>query len=183
MRSRCRTRTAPVEPARVLARMALQFRAAAADAQGVALLRATATQPTDERGLTVTTVKLLALWVGWCDDCFVERPLALTEHGEHGLRAWLKGVGSEDHRLVLACEVCGTCQDVPLHDEDDPAPQTVPTADEGTGAHPAQGLIALPQQAPTARTVVVPHPRPTQAKPDLVLDLVSQGFDVLSRPR
>ena len=125
----------------------------------------------------MTTVKLLALWQGWCDDCHVERPLALTEHGEHGLRAWLKGIGSEDRSLVLACEVCGHWQPVPQHDEDDPEPA------EPELAAPPETLSSPPEPVRAVRTVVVPHPRPTDVAPDRVLDLVSQGLDVLSPPR
>ncbi len=145
----------------------------------------------------MTTVKLLALWHGWCDACHVERPLALTEHGEHGLRAWLKGIGSEDHRLVLACEVCGHGQDVPLHEQDDPeptpAPEPAPEPAPGPAPEPAAEaavpptvtaatLIALPRQAPPLRTAELPAPHGAAPAPGpaQVLDLVSQGFDLLS---
>jgi hypothetical protein len=66
----------------------------------------------------VSDVKLLARWTGWCDPCETERPLILTESGERGLRAWLRGVGAEDRSLTLTCAVCGEWQAVP-YDEDD----------------------------------------------------------------
>ncbi len=124
----------------------------------------------------MTTVKLLAVWTGWCDPCDIERPLALTAHGEHGLRAWFHGVGAEDRRLVLACEVCGQWQDVPLTEEEDPEP----------AATPRSALLAWTAAA-AAHQVEVPAPRVSVHRvdaqvdaPTRVVDLVSHGVDRLA---
>ena len=66
----------------------------------------------------MSDVTVLARWTGWCDPCETERPLVLTETGERGLRAWLRGAGPQDRELTLTCGVCGEWQTVP-HDEDD----------------------------------------------------------------
>lgn len=126
----------------------------------------------------MTTVKLLALWTGWCDACHVERPLALTEHGQHGLRAWFKGVGAEDRRLVLACEVCGSWQEVPQHEADEPAEMRAVRP-----AWPGQPtLTSVPSAAVGTHAVYIPNPRTTPTPPPTtrVLDLMSQGLDVVS---
>jgi len=119
----------------------------------------------------VTDVKLLALWTGWCDPCGEQRPLALTEHGRRGLRAWLAGVGTEDRTLLLACELCGVGQAVPRCESDDPevaAPQVV-TVD----------MVRTPSRpTPSAPTPSVPTPR--SADLDQTLDLIAEGLDVIT---
>lgn len=136
---------------------------------------------------TVTTVKLLALWVGWCDPCHVERPLALTEHGSHGLRAWLRGVAAEDRHLVLACEVCGQWQPVPGDEADDPEPLAAPAGAAEVAVDetrpPLPSMASLPAAVTATRCVVVPAPRQSAAQEQSqVLDLVAVGLDILSMP-
>jgi hypothetical protein len=77
----------------------------------------------------VNDVKRLARWTGWCDPCEIERPLVLTEAGERGVRAWLRGIGPEDRTLTLTCVVCGSWQDVP-HYEDEPVDTAEPVVVE-----------------------------------------------------
>jgi hypothetical protein len=120
----------------------------------------------------VTDIKLLALWTGWCDPCGEERPLALTEHGRRGLRAWLGGVGAEDRTLLLACELCGVGQDVPRRESDDPDdPEVI--------------LALLPEVVTLMRPSVpepcVPVPFARRA-PDIdqTLNLLAEGLDVIT---
>ena len=66
----------------------------------------------------MTNVKRVASWTGWCDPCETERPLVLTETGERGIFAWLRGIGPEDRSLTLTCRVCGEWQLVPYDEAD-----------------------------------------------------------------
>lgn len=119
----------------------------------------------------MTDIKLLALWTGWCDPCGEQRPLALTEHGRRGLRAWLGGVGAENRRLLLACELCGVGQAVPRHESDDPEPAPAPEEAVCMLTTPAVRVPAVPAPA-------VPTPRPPDA--DQTLDLLAEGLDVIT---
>jgi hypothetical protein len=138
----------------------------------------------------VSDVKLLALWDGWCDPCGTERPLALTEHGDHGLRAWMRGVGIEDRSLVLACKVCGQWQSVPRFEEDDPevvvARTEVPRI-LATALLPARRSIVVATAAPAPKAITLPAPRsayPTvvqtsRTPDDALLCLLGEGLDVV----
>jgi hypothetical protein len=130
----------------------------------------------------VTDVKLLARWDGWCDPCETERPLALTESGDHGLRAWLRGVGAEDRSLTLTCGVCGEWQSVP-HEEDDLA-WDLPTSSPLSALRPL-GVRQVLVRAAAAR----PHPGPSVPAPrgdaandpsDQALELLADGFDLVA---
>jgi hypothetical protein len=140
-------------------------------------------------GTTMSNVKLLARWNGWCDPCETERPLALTETGEHGVRAWLRGVGAEDRTLTLTCGVCGEWQDVPFDEEDDEPLEiaaSATTALQPLGARQVV-LCAVPYPAEA-----VPAPRAEDdAKPtatiavyrrneDDVLELLTEGLDLIA---
>jgi hypothetical protein len=130
-------------------------------------------------GTPMSTVKLLARWNGWCDPCETERPLVLTETGEHGLRAWLRGVGAEDRTLTLTCGVCGEWQDVPF-DEDDIEEEVAASAAvalQPLGAHQVT-VHAVPYPAEP-----VPAPRAAEAADtddDDVLELLSEGLDLIT---
>ena len=131
----------------------------------------------------MSDVKLLALWDGWCDPCGLERPLALTEHGPRGVRAWLTGVGIEDRSLVLACEVCGQWQAVPQLEEDDPevAETAVPPI-LATAILPSRfSIVLVPADRPEARRDV-PEPRGAGADTTeaALLSLLADGLDVVS---
>jgi hypothetical protein len=139
----------------------------------------------------VSDVKRLARWSGWCDPCGTERPLVLTETGERGLRAWLHGIGYEDRALTLTCAVCGEWQTVD-HDEEDlvdeatPAVAAVPPAPLPVGSPVAAvrpfGTSQVVLWTPPARPypVVVPRPRSFAAAPDTALELVAEGYDLIS---
>jgi hypothetical protein len=136
----------------------------------------------------MSKVKLLARWNGWCDPCETERPLLLTETGELGLRAWLRGVGPEDRSLLLTCAVCGEWQDVPFDEEDDPV--VVVAASAAVAVQPlgvrqvVVRLAAVPYPADP-----IPSPRRASARAGVagyrrsqqdVLELLSEGLDLLT---
>lgn len=139
----------------------------------------------------MTDVKLLAAWDGWCDPCETERPLALTEHGDRGLRAWMRGVGVEDRSLVLTCRVCGQWQSVPQLEEDDPevvvAQREVPRI-LATALLPARRSIVV-AMTPPAKPAAITLPAPRSAYPkvvttsrtpdDALLSLLVEGLDVV----
>ncbi len=144
----------------------------------------------------MSDVKLLARWTGWCDPCETERPLVLTEAGQHGLRAWMRGVGPEDRELTLTCGVCGEWQSVP-HDEADglepPDAVTVPPvlALQPLGAR--QLLVrSLPAAAVPASAAAPARSDFSPAAPrsldsdsvDAALELIAEGLDLItSTPR
>ena len=126
----------------------------------------------------MSDVKRLARWTGWCDPCETERPLVLTETGERGIRAWLRGIGAEDRALTLTCGVCGEWQDVP-HDEDDiveAQPSTPLVALLPVGAH--QVVV---RSTPVRLRAVdpIPAPRPVTDS-DNALELVAEGLDLIA---
>jgi hypothetical protein len=135
----------------------------------------------------MSKVKLLARWNGWCDPCETERPLLLTEAGDLGVRAWLRGVGPEDRALVLTCAVCGEWQHVPFDENDDPvvivtspAVALQPLGARQVVVRPAAvpypaNPIPSPRRAPDPRSVAV-YRRSQQD----VLELLSEGLDLLA---
>jgi hypothetical protein len=137
----------------------------------------------------VSEVKLLAKWTGWCDPCETERPLLLTRTGEHGLRAWLRGVGDEDRALRLTCRVCGEWQDVAWDEED--VEETVVVVPEATiialhtvGAQQVtvarRSVAAYPLEAlPAAR--VAPAVEYDAPSDEALLDLLEGGVDLISK--
>lgn len=126
----------------------------------------------------MTDVKLLALWTGWCDPCGEERPLALTEHGPRGLRAWLRGVGTEDRGLLLACQLCGIGQPVPASESDDRELAVPPLTDSVQTPELVAPRAPLVRAITTPSAVELPSPRPADV--DRTLDLLAEGLDVLS---
>jgi hypothetical protein len=125
---------------------------------------------------------MLARWTGWCDPCETERPLLLTEAGEHGVVAWLRGIGPEDRTLKLTCGVCGEWQDI-SYDEEDVA--------EVVELAPARVVSLRPvgvQQIVVAETALSPYPvvpipaprRRANDSADMSLDLVAEGLDLIS---
>jgi len=137
----------------------------------------------------VSDVKLLAKWTGWCDPCETERPLLLTRTGEHGLRAWLRGVGDEDRELRLTCRVCGEWQDVGWEDEEvEEAVVVVPdvtiVALRTVGTRQVtvarRSFAAYPLEAvPTPRAAApVEYDAPTD---EALLDLLEEGVDLISK--
>jgi hypothetical protein len=139
----------------------------------------------------VTDVKLLARWDGWCDPCETERPLVLTETGQRGLRAWMRGVGHEDRELTLTCGVCGEWQAVGHDDEDDVldafAPLAPVAAVHRLGAR--QLVVRTPAFSPYPVAVVLPaQPRSYDVSapatlPDSALELLAEGLDLISLGR
>lgn len=63
------------------------------------------------------THRPVARWDGFCTPCATERPLVLIASGEHGVRAWLAGVGPEHRALSYCCLVCGRVEHVPATEE------------------------------------------------------------------
>ena len=126
----------------------------------------------------MTDVKLLARWTGWCDPCETERPLILTETGQRGLRAWLRGVGAEDRTLTLTCGVCGEWQEVPA-DEDD-LPEETSHVSPAVALHPLGAhAVVLRSAAPTGAIEPVPAPRSADDT-RATLGLVAEGLDLIS---
>ncbi|MDX6199378.1 MAG: hypothetical protein QOJ79_2529 [Actinomycetota bacterium] len=127
-------------------------------------------------------VKTLASWTGWCDPCETERPLILTETGERGLAAWLRGVGDEDRSLTLTCRVCGEWQLVP-YDEPDVTDDEQPAAPLVALRPIGQRQIVLTKPKAFTPYPVVPLPAPrrrAQADADMSLDLLTQGLDLIT---
>lgn len=124
----------------------------------------------------MSDVKRLARWTGWCDPCETERPLVLTEAGERGVRAWLRGIGHEDRTLRLTCCVCGEWQDVPPVEEDlvEPAAPVV-------ALHPLGAWQVVVQSAtPAVATVDLPTPRAPVTDTRTHLHLVTEGLDLIA---
>lgn len=111
----------------------------------------------------MSDVKRLARWNGWCDSCATERPLVLTETGERGLRAWLRGIGPEDRSLTLTCIICGVWQSVPYDEADAPAEVAAAPA---VALHPL-GLLQVVVRPATASVPAVPAPRQPAAPVNL----------------
>ena len=129
----------------------------------------------------MSDVKLRARWSGWCDPCETERPLVLTETGERGLAAWLRGVGPEDRALRLTCAVCGEWQDVP-HDEESAEVIQLPEAPL-VAVRPVGTRQVVVMGAPTFPPYPVlplPAPRPAEDPRDVTLALVASDLDLLS---
>jgi hypothetical protein len=127
----------------------------------------------------VTDVKLLARWDGWCDPCETERPLVLTETGQRGVRAWLRGIGHEDRELTLTCGVCGEWQAV-THDEQDLPEVGAPLA-------PIAAVTPLGVSSIVVRTAVLTPARLTSMPagrtvdlPDATLELLAEGLDLIT---
>jgi hypothetical protein len=130
----------------------------------------------------VNDVKLLARWTGWCDPCETERPLVLTETGERGISAWLRGVGPEDRNLRLTCLVCGEWQDVPL---DEPDVEELARFDLPpiVAVRPVGTRQIVLTDAPTRSPYAVyplPAPRPTTDDPDAAFELMASDLDLIS---
>jgi hypothetical protein len=68
----------------------------------------------------MSEVRLLSSWDGYCGPCDDERPLALTETGPFGLRAWRSGTRLADRVLTLTCRLCGHGQIVGRDEHQDP---------------------------------------------------------------
>jgi hypothetical protein len=130
----------------------------------------------------VNDVKLLARWTGWCDPCETERPLVLTETGERGLTAWLRGVGPEDRALRLTCLVCGEWQDVP-HDEPDVEELVELDLAPIIAVRPV-GVRQIVLSDTPARTPYavypLPAPRPVTDDPDTALELMASDLDLIT---
>lgn len=126
----------------------------------------------------MSDVKRLARWTGWCDPCETERPLVLTETGQRGVRAWLRGIGHEDRKLTLTCGVCGEWQDVP-HDEADVVEvRTAPVvAPHPIGAH--QVVVRAVTFTPYPVTPL-PAPRVPVSDTHTTLELVAEGLDLIA---
>ncbi|MCW2668052.1 MAG: hypothetical protein JWN57_3014 [Frankiales bacterium] len=74
----------------------------------------------------MSEVRLLSSWDGYCGPCDDERPLALTETGPFGFRAWRTGTRPADRVLTLICRLCGQWQIVARDEREDPAVVLVP---------------------------------------------------------
>ncbi|MDT7545255.1 MAG: hypothetical protein QOE99_1365 [Actinomycetota bacterium] len=135
----------------------------------------------------MTDVKLLARWNGWCDPCEVERPLVLTEAGQRGLRAWLRGIGHEDRTLTLTCGVCGEWQDIPHDEADVEEPTTAPSISPVTllllGTRQVvvrTARVEAPVDLPLATVTQLPAPRAAIRNNNDVLELLSEGLDLIT---
>lgn len=125
----------------------------------------------------MSDVKRLARWTGWCGPCETERPLVLTEAGERGIRAWLRGIGHEDRTLRLTCCVCGQWQDVPPAEEDlldEPAAPVVAVRPLGAWQ------VVVRSAAPAVYPVALPTPRAPVADTRTHLQLVTEGLDLIA---
>lgn len=125
----------------------------------------------------MSDVTVLARWTGWCDPCETQRPLVLTETGERGVRAWMRGVGTEDRELTLTCGVCGEWQSVPHQEDDDlPDESTVPSFLTAFRPLGARQVVVRPAGFPPYPVESVPAPR---SAVDRSLDLLAEGFDLV----
>jgi hypothetical protein len=129
----------------------------------------------------MSDVKRLARWTGWCDPCETERPLVLTEAGERGLRAWLRGVGHEDRSLKLTCCCCGEWQEVPPAEDDLPEATTALIV----ALHPVgtrQVAVRAPARSvsPAYPDVPVPAARVAVNDTRTTLHLVTEGYDLIA---
>lgn len=125
----------------------------------------------------MSAVKRLARWTGWCDPCETERPLVLTEAGERGIRAWLRGIGHEDRALRLTCCVCGQWQDVPPVEEDLLDEPVAPVV----SLHPLGAWqVVVQSAAPAVYPVELPTPRAALADTRATLHLVTEGLDLIA---
>ena len=134
----------------------------------------------------MSNVKRVAAWTGWCDPCETERPLVLTETGERGIRAWLRGIGAEDRSLTLTCLVCGEWQEVPF-DEADVADVVAVTASPVTAVRRLGARQVIVRSAPLTPYPSEPVPTPraesdvTAATPaDATLELLADGLDLMA---
>lgn len=131
----------------------------------------------------MSDVKVLARWVGWCDPCETERPLVLTESGQHGLRAWLRGVGHEDRTLTLTCLLCGEWQLID-HDEED-GYDDAPVISALASFRPVGGRQVVVRRAISSFSGYPAEPIPSPRAdvdmdlPDSSLDLLAEGFDLI----
>ena len=126
----------------------------------------------------MSDVKRLARWNGWCDPCETERPLVLTEAGERGVRAWLRGVGHEDRSLKLTCCCCGEWQEIPPAEEDlaeAPAAPIVALQPVGT-----RQIVVRPPAAAVYPAAPVPTARVAVNDTRTTLHLVTEGFDLIA---
>jgi hypothetical protein len=134
-------------------------------------------------GNAVNDVKRLASWTGWCDPCETERPLILTETGERGIRAWLRGVGAEDRQLTLTCRVCGEWQLV-SYDEPDIEDDVALAPSPLVALRPVgERQIVLTRVKRFAPYPVVPLPTPRRhagAPTDISLELIAEGLDLVT---
>ena len=127
-------------------------------------------------------VKLLATWSGWCDPCETERPLILTETGERGIAAWLRGIGAEDRSLKLTCRVCGEWQEVP-YDEPDVEDVAELASSPLVALRPVgQRQIVVSKTKAFSPYPVVPLPAPRRRADDMAvsLELLSEGFELVT---
>jgi hypothetical protein len=128
----------------------------------------------------VSDVKLLGRWTGWCDPCETERPLVLTETGERGVRAWLRGIGPEDRALTLTCGLCGEWQSVAYDEADDmevAGPTSALVALQPLGAHSVTVRTAAFAPYPAEP---IPAPRAATYLPSPSLELLPEDLELVS---
>ena len=131
----------------------------------------------------MTNVKRVASWTGWCDPCETERPLVLTETGEHGIFAWLRGIGPEDRSLTLTCRVCGEWQLVPYDEADVDEAIEAPAPAPLVAVTPVGTRHVVVEKAWFRPYAIVPLPAPrarTDEEVDRALELVAEGLDLIT---
>jgi hypothetical protein len=132
----------------------------------------------------VGDVKLLARWTGWCDPCETERPLVLTETGERGVRAWLRGVGAEDRELTLTCGICGEWQAVAYDEADEDETEVVEAPSAVVAVQPlGNHQVVVHAASISPYPVDAPAPRWSSEydEDEAALELVAEGLDLLAR--